>query len=172
MVSIAFDEFDSPLGKMSAFVVDGALCHLDFSDCDARIQKLLNMRFSQISFEKTLNPLGIRDCLTSYFSGARDCFDRITLETGGTDFQQKVWSALQDIPYGNTHSYSDLAEAIGQPTAMRAVASANARNPISIIIPCHRVIAKSGALAGYAGGVDRKEYLLSHENPMHSFHSM
>ena len=97
--------------------------------------------------------------LTEYFEGRRKSFD-LPLELKGTDFQVKVWKALEKIPYGETKSYQEIAEEIGSPKAFRAVGNANNKNPVSIIIPCHRVIGKSGKLVGYGGGLDKKEYLL------------
>jgi methylated-DNA-[protein]-cysteine S-methyltransferase len=100
--------------------------------------------------------------LTDYFAGSRTEFT-LPLQPKGTEFQQKVWKALSMIPWGETWSYLDLAKAIGSPSSSRAVGAANGRNPISIIIPCHRVIGSSGTLTGYAGGVEKKEWLLHHE---------
>lgn len=101
--------------------------------------------------------------LDEYFKGKRKTFN-IPMNLEGTDFQRSVWKALQDIPYGETKSYSEIAELINNPKACRAVGLANNKNPISIIIPCHRVIGKSGKLVGYGGGLDIKEKLLKLEN--------
>lgn len=101
--------------------------------------------------------------LTEYFAGDRTEFD-LPLRPAGTDFQQRVWRALCDIPFGQTWSYRELAEHIGSPTASRAVGLANGRNPISIVIPCHRVIGANGSMTGYGGGIERKRWLLSHES--------
>jgi methylated-DNA-[protein]-cysteine S-methyltransferase len=100
--------------------------------------------------------------LDEYFEGTRRDFD-LTLELRGTDFQVAVWSALRAIPYGQTTSYSAIANAIGKPASVRAVGAANGRNPISIVVPCHRVIGADGSLTGYGWGVDRKAWLLDHE---------
>lgn len=100
--------------------------------------------------------------LCAYFAGELECFD-LPLAPAGTAFQQSVWTALLDIPYGATETYGELARRIGQPTASRAVGLANGRNPISIVIPCHRVIGSTGALTGYGGGIERKRWLLAHE---------
>ena len=100
--------------------------------------------------------------LVEYFVGRRRTFD-IPLAPQGTGFQQRVWRALATIPYGETRSYGVLAQSIGRPSASRAVGAANGKNPISIIIPCHRVIAASGELTGYAGGLVAKRWLLEHE---------
>ena len=100
--------------------------------------------------------------LAEYFAGTRDAFD-LPLNAVGTAFQQRVWNALSTIPFGQTWDYAQLAHAIGQPIAARAVGMANGRNPLSIVVPCHRVIGKNGTLTGYAGGLSRKEWLLKHE---------
>lgn len=102
--------------------------------------------------------------LDEYFDGTRKIFDIPLGQTIGTAFQQQVWSTLHSIPYGETWSYAQLAQAIGNPNAVRAVGAANGRNPLSIIVPCHRIIASSGAMQGYAGGVDNKVRLLQHES--------
>lgn len=100
--------------------------------------------------------------LSEYFAGRRRRFE-LHLAPRGTPFQQRVWSALLEIPFGTTCSYSEIAARIGRPTAVRAVGAANGRNPIAIVVPCHRVIGRSGALTGYAGGLDTKRRLLEHE---------
>jgi methylated-DNA-[protein]-cysteine S-methyltransferase len=100
--------------------------------------------------------------LADYFAGSGRSFS-VPLAPSGTPFQLQVWQALGTIPYGQTWSYGDLAEAIGLPTAARAVGMANGKNPLSILVPCHRVIGKSGQLTGYAGGLERKAWLLDHE---------
>ena len=105
--------------------------------------------------------------LEAYFSGHRQDFD-LPLAPTGTAFQQRVWRVLQTIPYGKTWSYSVQAEAMGQPSAVRAVAAANRANPIAIVIPCHRVVGKDGTLRGYAGGVARKQALIDLETMQRS----
>ncbi|WP_115814871.1 methylated-DNA--[protein]-cysteine S-methyltransferase [Flavobacterium aquicola] len=102
--------------------------------------------------------------LTDYFEGKRTSFD-FKLNPKGTDFQQKVWKELLEIPYGKTLSYMDLSKKLGDIKAIRAVASANGKNPLWIVVPCHRVIGTDGSLTGYAGGLWRKKWLLEHENP-------
>jgi len=100
--------------------------------------------------------------LAAYFAGERHTFD-LPLAPAGTPFQHRVWDALLDIPYGEVRSYGELARALGRPAASRAVGFANSKNPISIIVPCHRVIGARGALTGYAGGMTAKAWLLEHE---------
>lgn len=103
--------------------------------------------------------------LQEYFAGQREVFT-FPLAPKGTDFQQKVWQALLEIPYGKTMSYLDLAKKLGDVKAIRAVAAANGKNPVWIVVPCHRVIGSDGSLTGYAGGLWRKKWLLEHENPV------
>ena len=100
--------------------------------------------------------------ISEYFEGSRQKFE-LPIALRGTEFQREVWQGLQSISFGQTVSYGDLARAIGKPSAVRAVGSANGDNPISIIVPCHRVIGSNGSLTGYGGGLERKEWLLKHE---------
>tara|TARA_R110000796_G_scaffold37722_3_gene95061 strand:- start:9186 stop:9659 length:474 start_codon:yes stop_codon:yes gene_type:complete len=102
--------------------------------------------------------------LQEYFSGKRELFN-LDLNPEGTDFQKKVWKALLEIPFGKTTSYLELSKTLGDVKAIRAVASANGKNPLWIVIPCHRVIGSDGSLTGYAGGLHRKKWLLEHESP-------
>lgn len=102
--------------------------------------------------------------LQDYFEGKRNNFD-LKLNPKGTDFQQKVWKELLNIPFGKTTSYLDMAKKLGDPKVIRAAASANGKNPLWIVVPCHRVIGTDGSLTGYAGGIWRKKWLLEHENP-------
>ncbi|HEX5308863.1 MAG TPA: methylated-DNA--[protein]-cysteine S-methyltransferase [Solirubrobacteraceae bacterium] len=100
--------------------------------------------------------------LQAYFSGESSAFE-LKLDLRGTDFQQSVWAALQEIPYGETISYGELARWVGNPNASRAVGTANGHNPVAVIVPCHRVIAADGGIGGYGGGLERKRWLLAHE---------
>lgn len=99
-----------------------------------------------------------------YFEGRRKGFD-LKLNPSGTPFQQKVWKALQEVPFGKTLSYLELSKKLGDPKAIRAVAAANGKNPLCIVVPCHRIIGSKGDLVGYAGGLHRKKWLLQHESP-------
>jgi len=103
--------------------------------------------------------------LTEYFEGSRKEFD-LLYNLKGTDFQKKVWNSLLEVPYGKTRSYMEQAKTLGDVKAIRAVASANGKNPLWILIPCHRIIGTDGSLTGYAGGLWRKKWLLAHENPV------
>ena len=141
--------FHSPLGPLKLIANERALTHLEFN--------------SQLGYEK-LNPvleIAVKQ-LEEYFSGQRNTFS-VPLEPNGSDFQLEVWKALEQIPFGQSMSYSSLAEKCGGPEKIRAVANANGQNKIPIIIPCHRVIGKSGELTGYLGGIEKKKWLLDHE---------
>ncbi|HBR97148.1 MAG TPA: methylated-DNA--protein-cysteine methyltransferase [Gammaproteobacteria bacterium] len=163
MQQLYYSEIDSPIGDIAVYTDGDTLVHLDFTDCPERITRLLRRRFGEVTCQTRVDPVPAVARLAAYFEGDSQAFEDITFATGGTVFQQRVWRALCEIPFGQTRSYSQLAKAIGQPTAVRAVASANANNPIGLIVPCHRVIASNGSLAGYAGGVHRKAWLLQHE---------
>lgn len=125
---------------------------------------------SVLNSEETITsiiPEVLEDCvyqLNEYFNGTRENFD-LNLNPQGTDFQKTVWNALLTIPFGKTTTYLALSKQLGDPKAIRAVANANGKNPIWIIIPCHRVIGSDGSLTGYAGGLHRKKWLLEHESP-------
>lgn len=165
-MKIYYDSFESPIGGITAHVANNALIHLDFADCDARTQRLLGRRFGDIQPACNDNPLEIRDRVDGYFTGDWRAFDDLELDPGGTDFQREVWQGLRRIPTGRAISYAALAQSIGRPAAVRAVGRANALNPIAIVVPCHRVIGKDGTLTGYAGGIERKEWLLRHEGAL------
>jgi methylated-DNA-[protein]-cysteine S-methyltransferase len=125
-----------------------------------------SLTFHDQARETWFTPWCLKDCMTQikeYFDGSRDRFT-VRLDLIGTPFQMKVWEELQKIPYGKTISYHDLAARVGEPGAMRAVGQADAKNPVPIIIPCHRVISLDGKLTGYAGGLWRKKWLLEHEH--------
>jgi len=142
----------SPVGLLRLVGEDGALVQLHMLDPDApRVRD-----DGPHGFEPALEQL------TAYFAGGLRTFD-LPLALGGSPFQEQVWAALREIPFGRTTSYGELAAEIGRPTASRAVGAANSRNPVAIIVPCHRVIASTGRLHGYAGGLERKQLLLDHE---------
>ncbi|MFP5219321.1 MAG: methylated-DNA--[protein]-cysteine S-methyltransferase [Actinomycetes bacterium] len=145
--------WDSPLGQVVATEDDGGVLRLGVR-VDPRPDD------GERDDDGTLPAL--REQLDAYWRHELTDFD-VPLQLAGTPFQQRVWAALRTIPYGTTWSYRDLAEHIGAPTAVRAVGAANGRNPVWLVVPCHRVIASSGALTGYAGGLDVKRWLLDHE---------
>jgi methylated-DNA-[protein]-cysteine S-methyltransferase len=147
---------DSPVGPLTLVATDGELAGLYM--IEHRHRPPIET-FGELDAE----PFAVvADQLAEYFAGRRTEFD-LPLAHGGTPFQRTVWAALQEIPYGETITYAELAERIGRPTASRAVGLANGKNPISIIVPCHRVIGSSGDLTGYGGGLARKRHLLDFE---------
>lgn len=158
-------KIESPLGPLRIAASDAGLCRISFAGASAgktggeRPRAAPNAA-RQALLERT------RRALERYFSGSRESFDGIPLDPGGTDFQRRVWECLRAIPAGETRSYGEIARAIGRPRAVRAVGSANRVNPIPIVVPCHRVIGSDGDLRGYAGRVDRKEWLLRLEGAM------
>ncbi|GMU53212.1 MAG: methylated-DNA--protein-cysteine methyltransferase [Candidatus Xenobia bacterium] len=130
----------------------------------ARHNRLVEILFGESSDGKSGEPVlhEARRQLEEYFAGSRRTFD-LPLGASGTPFQMEVWSALIRIPFGQTASYAEVAQRIGRPRAVRAVGAANARNPLAIVVPCHRVIGSDGQLTGYAGGLEIKRWLLAHE---------
>jgi methylated-DNA-[protein]-cysteine S-methyltransferase len=144
---------DSPLGLVEIAGTATAVTGLDFVD------KRRRGTASHSTVARAARQVA------AYFEGRRHDFD-VPLSFEGTDFQQRVWRQLQTVPYGHTASYQDIARGIGNPAAVRAVGAANGRNPIAIIVPCHRIIGKNGQLVGYGSGLWRKEWLLRHEGSL------
>jgi methylated-DNA-[protein]-cysteine S-methyltransferase len=150
--TVRYTTIDTPIGTMLATGDDsGAISGLWFDRAPAD---------EWVRDDDTFADL--REQLDAYFAGTRDRFD-VELAAVGTPWQRRVWDALMDVPYGQTMSYAELADLLGRPTACRAVGAANGRNPISVIVPCHRLIGSDGSLTGYAGGLERKAWLLEHE---------
>lgn len=163
---LGYTTMDSPIGPLLLASTEEGLCHIQFQDEKNGLGPL--QRWCKKTF---LGISPVRDDernetakaqLLEYFAGERKKFD-LPYVLYGTPFQKSVWKALADIPYGETRSYKDIALAIGAAKAVRAIGGANNRNPIPIVIPCHRVIGSNGALVGYGGGLPIKEYLLSLE---------
>jgi O-6-methylguanine DNA methyltransferase len=142
---------------------DGALRALEYLDHETRMHRLLRSHYADHTLRDGEAPRSIKQCLADYFRGKLAALDAVKVATGGTQFQRDVWRALRAIPAGTTISYGKLAADIGRAGASRAVGAANGANPISIIVPCHRVIGANGALTGYASGLPRKKWLLEHE---------
>jgi methylated-DNA-[protein]-cysteine S-methyltransferase len=165
MAKLYIDFYESPVGILEMWATETALHKLHIVDADY-LAALSASEITKVNSEPEQEPPIIQQLhtqLDEYFAGKRQSFD-IPLSPRGTDFQQQVWTALQTIPYGTTISYAQLATTINRPKACRAVGSANGRNPIAIIIPCHRVIASGGGLGGYAYGLEIKEQLLQIES--------
>jgi len=157
MISLCYD---SPIGPLLIAEENGHIVEISFMEADTRA-KFRQVERPQQSNDAVVATACIRE-LEAYFAGKLHTFT-VPIKLNGTDFRKRVWAALMDIPYGQTISYKDLAHNIGQPSAMRAVGGANNHNPISIIVPCHRVIGADGSLTGYGGGLGNKTFLLDHE---------
>ncbi len=150
---ILYDLIDTPIGSLTLTFNDKGLVSASF-------EKIASGQAVQLT-RQPANPY--REAFDTYFKGDLEAFQGLTYDFQGTEFQKKAWAELLKIPPGETRSYADQAKAIGNPAAVRAVGLANGRNPISIAVPCHRVIGKDGSLTGYAGGLRRKAWLLQHE---------
>ncbi len=153
----------SPVGMLHLILDGEALVALDYDGYEARMMRLLARRFPKAALADGAVPGRVAKALDAYFAGDAHALEGIALQLGGTPFQQTVWAALRAIPWGATKSYGGLARAIGKPSASRAVGLANGANPVAIVVPCHRVIGADRKLTGYAGGLERKRFLLSHE---------
>ncbi len=165
MKTIITKSIKTPIGEMLAAATDKGICLLEFTNTQRlewQIPTLQKNHSAEVKQGKHPHFEQLNKQLQAYFSGELKNFD-LPLDTKGTAFQMQAWDALLSIPYAETRSYQEQAIAIGKPKAFRAVASANRNNRISIIIPCHRVIAKNGSLAGYGGGLDRKAFLINLE---------
>lgn len=145
-------QLDTPLGPFRCLLEDNVVREARFVDAGTERHDVPD----------------VHEALRAYFQGEVGALDRIAVGASGTSFQQRVWAALRHIPPGETASYAEIAAAIGAPNASRAVGSANASNPIGIIVPCHRVVRSDGTIGGYAGGVERKRWLLAHERSGHA----
>lgn len=162
--ALTLDRIDTPVGQVLLVTDgDGAVRALDFHDFEPRMMRLLARHCGSFELAQGTAPGRISNAVMAYFGGDRMALEGLTTRTGGTDFQRAVWAALRDIPPGQTRTYGQIAEAVGSPRAVRATGMANGQNPIALIVPCHRVIGTKGKLTGYAGGVDRKRWLLAHE---------
>jgi len=157
------DHVRSPLGTVTIVATDDALCALAFPGARARMLAQIHARFPGVVLKRRRDHNGYATRVRAYFSGDRDALDGITVDGGGTDFDEQVWKALRAIPAGTTLTYRRLAEIVRRPRAIRAVGRANARNPICLVIPCHRLVGSDGHLTGYDGGIWRKRWLLAHE---------
>ncbi|GGI69697.1 transcriptional regulator [Polymorphobacter multimanifer] len=161
---LTLSRFETPFATLLIVTTaSGAVAALDFSDFEERLRRLLTRHHGPVTLVSGDTPPAVAEALAAYLAGDLSALQRIPTAAAGTAFQQRVWAALCAIPPGQTRSYAQIAEAIGQPGAARAVGMANGQNPIGIIVPCHRVIGASGSLTGYAGGMARKAWLLAHE---------
>jgi len=166
------DHVRSPLGALTIVAADDALCALAFPVARSRMLARIRSRFPGVVLKRRRDPNGYATRVHEYFSGDLNALNGITVDCGGTSFEEQVWKALRTISPGTTMTYRRLAEIVRRPRAVRAVGLANARNPVCLIIPCHRIIGSDGHLSGYGGGLWRKRWLLGHEGATSSFLSL
>ena len=157
---IRYQYIDSPVGPLLLAASDAGLRAIEFAENRHPVKR-------STDWQEGDHPLlaQAHRQLDEYFAGTRNAFD-LPLSPQGTDFQRKVWNTLASIPYGQTISYAQLAQRIGKPSAMRAVGAANGRNPLPIVLPCHRVIGADGSLTGFGGGLPTKQFLLELEGAL------
>jgi methylated-DNA-[protein]-cysteine S-methyltransferase len=158
------DRLATPIGE-ALIVTDenGHLRALEWADYEERMARLLRRHYGSLAPQSGSAPGDIKRRLQRYFAGDIGCLSAIAWRTAGTPFQRQVWKALTTIRPGKTLSYAALATKLGRPDAVRAVGLANGANPVSVVVPCHRVIGSDGSLTGYGGGLHRKRWLLAHE---------
>ncbi len=162
--AFGLDRLRTPIG--TALLVsdaDGVLRALDWEDHETRMKDLLRLQYGAVVLKDVRASNETRTALTGYFTGDLDRLKEIRWDIAGTPFQRKVWKALPRIPPGTTLSYGVLAAKLGIPNAVRAVGHANGANPLSVVVPCHRLIGANGSLVKYGGGLERKRWLLEHE---------
>lgn len=163
------ETFPTPTGTMLLVTdEDETVRSLDWEDHTPRLHHLLRLHYGAVQLEPKAGPSPVRRAIEAYYEGDLTAIDALPVRTEGTPFQREVWSALRTIPTGETTTYGSLAIRLGRPKAMRAVGMANGSNPISIIVPCHRVIGADSTLTGYGGGIERKRWLLRHERALPS----
>lgn len=168
-MQLTLSRYSAPIGELLLVTdADGALRALDFADFEARMQRLLVRHYGSVVLTDDVAPAALTEALARYFAGDLAALDAVVVATGGSAFQISVWAALRAIPAGSTTSYGVLAARLGNPGASRAVGLANGSNPVGIVVPCHRVIGAGGVLGGYAGGIERKRWLLMHEGGLPS----
>jgi methylated-DNA-[protein]-cysteine S-methyltransferase len=153
---------ETPAGAFRLFSRDGVLVAAGFADSAPRLLARLEVRIGPLELRETADPAGAASALRRYLGGELTALDGVEVDLGGTAFQRDVWAALRRIPPGSSITYGELARRVGRPRAVRAVGGANGANPVSLFVPCHRVVGSDG-LCGYGGGLPRKEWLLAHE---------
>ena len=159
---LSLTRISSPIGEILAVSRGSTLCALEFADCAEKMMRGIAARFGDAVLAER-DPARLGRVFRAYFAGDLAALDGVAVDGGGTSFQRREWRALRRIPAGKTVTYAMLAARLGIPKSIRAVARANALNPISIVVPCHRVIGADGSLRGYSGGLERKRWLLQHE---------
>ena len=165
MTTIEHCEYTTPLGAVTGAWHGGRLVALAFSEHWDGIARRLRRRFGAFE-QRDGDPAPLQAILDAYFAGDLAALDAVAVDPGGTDFQSAVWRSLRTVRTGGTTTYSALARQVGSPSAVRAVGAANGANPIWLVIPCHRAIGADGSLTGYAGGLERKRWLLQHEGAL------
>jgi methylated-DNA-[protein]-cysteine S-methyltransferase len=161
------EQFPTPTGPMLLLTDDeDTVRALDWEDYAPRMHQLLRLQYGMVRLEPRPGASPARHAIEAYYAGTLTGIVSIPVKTAGTAFQREVWAALRTIPTGETTTYGRLATQLGRPKAMRAVGMANGANPVSIIVPCHRVIGTNASLTGYGGGLERKRWLLQHEGAL------
>ncbi|MGQ3297750.1 methylated-DNA--[protein]-cysteine S-methyltransferase [Reyranella sp.] len=163
------DRLATPVGELLIVAdAEGRLRAVDWSDYESRMRRLLDRYYGtgRYTISPARDPGGMTKAMSAYFKGDIAVIDTLPVETTGTPLQRSVWLALRKIRQGTKISYAELALRIGSPRAVRAAGLANGQNPISIVVPCHRVIGSNGTLTGYGGGLPRKKWLLEHEGAL------
>lgn len=156
-------ETDHAIGPIHMIADGRTLVALEFGDAGHRLMPMARARFGADMELARVDHLPAADAVRAYLDGDLAALDSIPVDGGGTAFQQQCWEALRAIPPGETRSYGQIAALLDRPNAARAVGLANALNPVSLVVPCHRLVGSSGALTGYGGGIERKRWLLEHE---------
>jgi methylated-DNA-[protein]-cysteine S-methyltransferase len=163
---LLLDRLETPIGVL-LLIADraGRLQAAEWADAAARLAPLLRRRFATTleALAPARDPGGLTGALAAYFAGAIAAIDALPVGAAGTPFQHQVWAALRAIPAGSTATYGTVAARLGRPAATRAVGHANGANPVSVVVPCHRLVGADGSLTGYGGGLARKRWLLTHE---------
>jgi len=160
------DRLPTPAGEMIVIAdAEANLRVIDWTEHEDRMKLLLDRQYGRGNYtlKPARDPGGLTSAMRRYFKGDLSVIDKLPVKTAGTPFQRSVWKALRKIECGRTISYAELARRIGKPRAVRAVGLANGQNPVSVVVPCHRVIGSNGSLTGYGGGLPRKKWLLEHE---------
>lgn len=166
MLILLEDKIVTPLGPLWVLCDEQfKLRAVEWEEYSDRMLQLLGVHYGRQGYQrvKSQNPDGLSNKLREYFEGDVTAIETLPTATAGTDFQREVWQTLRTIPCGQVMHYGQLAGQLGRPGAARAVGAANGSNPVSIVVPCHRVIGRNGTMTGYAGGVERKKWLLRHE---------
>jgi methylated-DNA-[protein]-cysteine S-methyltransferase len=165
-LELLIDRLPTPIGEMIVIADgEGNLRTIDWTDHEVRMKQLLDRQFGKgrYTLKPARDPGGLSSAMRRYFKGDHSAIEKLPVKADGTPFQKSVWKALRGIRRGTAISYAELARRIGKPKAVRAVGLANGQNPISVVVPCHRVIGSNGSLTGYGGGLPRKKWLLEHE---------